>query len=180
MPEVKFKVTPTRPPETYPNPEVTTNGGGQRISLDNGIDSQLGDQSHFVSDRQEDELSLQPGQRERHNIGLLSSEGSVQSEDFEPHISSQRFQRYTDKGANDIYDPPLTHDILREMFGEDASTESHNNSGLLLDKTQIDIIRSSLDLKCQISCQRIKTLTNNLSQFKKVLKNYFKCLVLMI
>ena len=133
-----------RPPETYPNPEDTTNGGGQRISLDNGIDSQLGDQSHFVSDRLEDELSLQPGQRERHNIGLLSSEGSVQSEDFEPHISSQRFQRYTDKGANDINDPPLTHDILREMFGEDASTESHNNSGLLLDKTQIDIISSSL------------------------------------
>ena len=62
-----------RPPETYSNPEDTTNGGGQRISLDNGIDSQLRDQSHFVSDRQEDELSLQPGQRERHNIGLLSS-----------------------------------------------------------------------------------------------------------
>ena len=30
------------------------------------------------------------------------------------------------------------------MFCEDASTESHNNSGLLLDKTQIDIISSSL------------------------------------
>ena len=104
----------------------------------------MGDQSHFVSDRQEDELSLQPGQRERHNIGLLSSDGSVQSEDFEPHISSQRFQRYTDNGTNDINDPPLTHDILREMFGEDALTESHNNSGLLLDKTQIDIISSSL------------------------------------
>ena len=35
-----------------------------------------------MSDRQEDELSLQPGQRERHNIGLLSSEGSVQSEEW--------------------------------------------------------------------------------------------------
>ena len=28
------------------------------------------------------------------------------------------------------------------MFCEDASTESHNNSGLLSDKTQIDIISS--------------------------------------
>ena len=136
-----------RPTETYPNPEDTTNDGGRRIPLDNGIDSQLGDQSHFVSDRQEDELSLQPGQRERHNIGLLSSKGSFQSEDFEPHISSQRFQRNTDNGTNDINDPPLTHDIFREMFGEDASTESHNNSGLFIDKTLIDIISSSLRSK---------------------------------
>ena len=101
-----------------------------------------------MSNRQEDELSLQPGQRERHrhNIGLLSSEGSVQSKvDIEPHISGQGFQRYTDNETNDINDPPLTHDILREMFGEDALTDSHNNySGLLLDKTQIDIISSSL------------------------------------
>ena len=52
-----------RPPETYPKPEDITNGGGQRIFLDIGIESQLGDQSHFVSDRQEDELSLQTGQR---------------------------------------------------------------------------------------------------------------------
>ena len=64
--------------------------------------------------------------------------------DIEPHISGQRFQRYTDNGTNDINDPPLIHDILREMFGEDALTDSHNNSGLLLDKTQIDIISSSL------------------------------------
>ena len=64
--------------------------------------------------------------------------------DIEPHISGQRFQRYTDNETNDINDPPLTHDILREMFREDALTDSHNNSGLLLDKTQIDIISSSL------------------------------------
>ena len=51
--------------------------------------------------------------------------------DIEPHISGQRFQRYTDDGTNDINDPPLIHDILREMFGEDALTDSHNNSGLL-------------------------------------------------
>ena len=41
-------------------------------------------------------------------------------------------------------DGPLTHDMLREMFGDDAQSNSSNSKhGLCLDEAQIDTINLS-------------------------------------
>lgn len=102
-------------------------------------------------ERQDDELSLQPGQRERQNIGILSSEGSDGSDVEQSENINSRFQKYTvtvpNAGNSDINYPPLTHDMLKDMFGEDAVTESKSSKGLALDKTQIEIISETL--RCQ-------------------------------
>lgn len=53
--------------------------GGRVIPLDNGLDREFGIQSHVSVHSDDDGLdivSLQLAQRERRNLGLLSSEGS--------------------------------------------------------------------------------------------------------
>lgn len=90
-------------------------------------------------------MSLQPGQRERQNIGLISSEGSLESDvEQSDNTINGRFQKDTtaapNMGNSDIKKPLMSHDLLKDMFGEDAITESINSNGLALDKTQIEII----------------------------------------
>ncbi|MCG7878005.1 MAG: hypothetical protein N0C90_16985, partial [Candidatus Thiodiazotropha endolucinida] len=143
-----------RPEETIPNPENSAEGRSPRISLDNGLDEQFGLQRHVNCDleRQDDELSLQPGQRERQTIGLLSSDGSVSS-DIERNDNNvnRRFQKYTvtipNTGSSETNQTPLTHDMLKDMFGEDAIADSKSSKGLALDKSQIDTISETL--RCQ-------------------------------
>ena len=130
-----------------PQKESTATSGGRPalISLDSNLDG-------FSDQDQDDGVSLQPGQRERRDMGLLSTsengDSSVESE-HDPNTVS-RFEKYsnpvqTEEGKEN---GPLTHDMLREMFGDDAQTDSSDSkSGLCLDKAQIGII--NLSWRCQ-------------------------------
>lgn len=117
------------------------------ISLENSLDKDFGIPSHSLED---DMISLQPGQRERHNLGLLSSEEGDRSTGNEPDASEQmetsRFGKYTSSNQANANkeNEPLTHETLVEMFGEDAQSNSSSLSkGLYLDKAQIDILNNS-------------------------------------
>ena len=153
--------------------------GDRGISLNNGLDREFGLDSHVSvsSDYEEglDVISLQPGQRERHNMGLLSSEGSDRQsvESVCNQERDSRFGKYTENSQ-----PELSRDMLKEMFGEDAQTENKTSKGLSLDKTQISFILHG-GVRHQISCQPIGILTNKLFLFSRVqiLRNYCKCQV---
>ena len=96
---------------------------------------------------EEDQVSLQPGQRERRSLGLMSSDEDEQSSGGEQGHSEQgdmsRFGKYTAQTNSEKDNGPLTHDMLVEMFGEDAqSNSSASKKGLCLDKAQVDILNS--------------------------------------
>ena len=135
-----------RPPtETPANPDTTWEemAIGNRFNLDFGIER------HDFPDNQS-VLSLQPGQVERQNIGLLDSVGSEKNSvlaEMETE-TNHRFGKYTGTDyrpsqANvtscDTNNQPLTHDLLKEMFGEDAQIDNQNNRGLMLDNAQVEI-----------------------------------------
>ena len=95
-------------------------------------------------------LLLQPGQVERQNIGLLDSDGSEKNSviaEMETE-ANRRFGKYTGTEYRlnqnnvttcDTNNQPLTHDLLKEMFGEDAQIDNQINRGLTLDNAQIEI-----------------------------------------
>ena len=57
-------------------------------------------------------------------------------------MADTSFQKYSSL-CNSKENEPLTHDILTEMFGEDAQANSSNqNIGLRLDKAHIDVLNS--------------------------------------
>ena len=96
------------------------------------------------SNRQDDELSLQPGQHERrvlqdcwgdsdrHSVISVDSNKSVLLDD-DTHVPD-RFAKYSKH----------TSAVLAEMFGEDAITTSDSDSrGIVLDGTQIKVLEDS-------------------------------------
>lgn len=95
-----------------------------------------------------DVVSLTPGHEERHDIGLLSDNDSnsvsVRSESGDkPQKPSSRFSQYVKGTQSDISDEN-NNDHLQNLFGEDAKTKSESSSvGLVLDKSQIDILSGS-------------------------------------
>lgn len=142
-----------RPPaETPANPDTAR----EEIETGNciNVDFELGRHEIDMPDNQS-VLSLQPGQRERQNIGLLDSEESEKNSvmvEMDPEVN-HRFDKYTGSStvpnvsSNDSSNQPLTHDMLKEMFGEDAQIDNQSSRGLTLDKTQVDIINASW--RCQ-------------------------------
>ena len=58
---------------------------------------------------------------------------------------NQCFEKYSGSDTRDINNPPLSNDILKEMFREDAQTKSQSMRGLIFDNTQINIILLQLD-----------------------------------
>ena len=96
------------------------------ISLENSLNRDFGLESHSM----DDVLSLQPGQKERRGIGLLSSEdrdnsSCVEIENAE-QITVSRFGKYSNSAQSSSAkeNEPLTHDMLIEMFGENAQAVS--------------------------------------------------------
>lgn len=118
------------------------------LPLDNSLNKDFGIVNHNSCISDDDVISLQPGQIERQGIGLLSSEGSDRVEVAEnDKILDTRFQKYSAQNTSKENEP-LTHDLLIEMFGDDAQANSSNqNVGLRLDKAQIDVLNSSW--RCQ-------------------------------
>lgn len=118
------------------------------LPLDNNLDKDFGIVSHNTVISDDDVISLQPGQVERQGMGLLSSEGSDRIELAENEkVAENRFQKYSALSTSKETET-LTHDILTEMFGEDAQANiSNQNIGLRLDKAQIDVLNSSW--RCQ-------------------------------
>lgn len=156
-------------PQTEADNTDTSGGREPLIPLDNSLNRDYGLTNHF-SDR-DDVLSLQPGQKERHGIGLLSSEEDVNScVEQEPQqaeqIANSRFGKYTLSSRNDSKkeNEPLTYDLLTEMFGEDVQTDTSSSSGgLCLDKAQVEIINSSW--RCQTP--------DKISAYKEISKQSF-------
>lgn len=144
------------------NSERNDTSGGRSISLNNELDAEFGLDNHVLVPSEEDldVISLQPGQRERRSMGLLSSEDSDRqsvASDCEQE-GAARFGKYTDSNQ-----PEMNKDILREMFGDDAEADSKSSKGLSLDKTQMDIIKSSW--RCQAP--------DKLSAFRDAYKHAF-------
>ncbi|CAC5426837.1 unnamed protein product [Mytilus coruscus] len=79
---------------------------------------------HFPTDsvrerENDDVVSLAPGHRERHDIGLLSEdESSLKSETENPQKSSSRFSKYV-KG-NESDSDENNNDHLKTLFGDDV------------------------------------------------------------
>ena len=134
-----------RPQEAQRN--VTSGGHEPLIPLQNSLNQDYG----LNNPDTDDILSLQPGQRERQGIGLLSSEeGEKSSVGEQEQVINTRFGKYTNlaQASSGKENEPLTHDMLAEMFGEDAETDASSSKvGLCLDKTQIDILNTSW--RCQ-------------------------------
>ena len=139
-----------RPPtETLANPDTAR----EEMAIDNRCNLDFGMERHDFPDNQS-VLSLQPGQVERQNIGLLDSDGSEKNSvivELETE-TNRRFGKYTgteyrlnqnNVTTGDTNNQPLTHDLLKEMFGEDAQIDNQNNRGLTLDNAQIEIINTS-------------------------------------
>ena len=73
-------------------------------------------------------------------------DSSVESE-HDPTIVS-RFEKYSNPVQTEGKENgPLTHDMLKEMFGDAQTDSSDSKSGLCLDKAQIGIIK--LSWRCQ-------------------------------
>lgn len=149
-PSVNFEVDDSTSGACEPQETARLDTSGvQRplISLENSLDKDFGIPSHSLED---DMISLQPGQRERQNLGLLSSEEGDRSTCNEPNHSDQvetsRFGKYTSsiQTSANKENEPLTHETLVEMFGDDAQSDSSSLSkGLYLDKAQIEILNNS-------------------------------------
>ena len=134
-------------------------GQGLLISIENSLDKDFGISSHSVDD---DMISLQPGQNERQNLGLLSSEEGDRSSYIEQGNSEQvdtlRFGKYTSNTQTNSNKENefVSHDKLGEIFGEDAQTQpSTLTKGLYLDRAQIDILNNSWRSQFPDSIQRI-------------------------
>ena len=86
-------------------------------------------------------------------MSLASDNSSmISTENIQAH---SRSDKYT--GTSEINNPPLTHDILQEMFGKDAQTcVSQSKKGLTLDKTQIDILNQSWHCKAPVKISAYK------------------------
>ncbi|CAC5363446.1 unnamed protein product [Mytilus coruscus] len=101
-------------------------------------------QTDSVRERENDDVvSLAPGHRERHDIGLLSEdESSLKSKTENPQKSSSRFSKYV-KG-NESDSDENNNDHLKTLFGDDVKTKKETSSGgLILDKSKIDILSGS-------------------------------------
>lgn len=148
-----------------PRKDSTDTTGGRSVLMDseNSLDG-FSDQDQD----QDDLVSLQPGQRERNAIGLLSdSEDEVSLVESEHQTTSaSRFEKYSntvqiEEGKEN---GTLTHDMFREMFGDDAQANSSNSkNGLCLDKAQIDTI--NLSWRCKVP--------DKISAYKETCKQSF-------
>ncbi len=91
-----------------------------------------------------DEISLAPGQGERRDLlGILSDKSSSPPQSIASASGlknkNERFQCYT---LNDKTVPASTNDMfLRDLFGDSEAPQE--NSGLLLDTVQLDILAKS-------------------------------------
>ena len=128
--------------------EVHDSSGGRRLSENENDD-------HFAVEQEsncqeEDQLSIAPGVRERHELGLNSDDGydgmSVISHiDMNNNASAKtdRFHRYLKSANSDNKDSSDSHKLLN-LFGEDAKTKSSNQLvGIILDDSQIEILSNS-------------------------------------
>ena len=134
-----------------PNSSRNATEGGPRplISLNTYLNTDFGISNPCLDD---DMISLQPGQKERRNLGLLSSEEETTShleQDNTETLNCVRFCKYSagTQSHDKDFNEPLSPDLLAEMFGEDAQTKSAKVDGLFLDKTQIDILESTWHCK---------------------------------
>ncbi|CAG2211786.1 TGM1 [Mytilus edulis] len=120
----------------------------ERLAVQNADNEAKGGRDVFATDsvrerENDDVVSLAPGHRERHDIGLLSEdESSLKSETENPQKSSSRFSKYV-KG-NESDSDENNNDHLKSLFGDDVKTKKETSSGgLILDKSQIDILSGS-------------------------------------
>ena len=109
---------------------------------------------HFPTDsvrerENDDVVSLAPGHRERHDIGLLSEdESSLKSETENPQKSSSRFSKYVNGNESDSDEN--NNDHLKSLFGDDVKTKKETSSGgLILDKSQLifDLVIGSVKIQ---------------------------------
>ena len=93
------------------------------------------------------------------------------------------FQKYTitipNMGNTDTNEPPLSQNMLKDMFGEDAVTELKSSDGLALYKTQTENINETLSVKHQVTYLPTKTLVSNLFQFRNLPRSFCRFLVLI-
>ena len=114
------------------------------VDLNNSLNRDYG-----LSNPDVDTVSLQPAQEERY--GLLSSHSGSEHGSLEDHddgLAASRFDRYTasklDAGHTSGENFGKTPNLLSELFGEDAQTKSSSDkSGIVLDKSQIEILNST-------------------------------------
>lgn len=93
--------------------------------------------------RQDDELSIQPGQLERRDLEVDSSISDSEMAQSQIMTGEEkldtRFSRYKSREASD--EP---QNVLKQIFGDDACTGNTNsNAGLILDESQSDILKQS-------------------------------------
>lgn len=89
--------------------------------------------------RECDEISLHPGQKER--IDLFGSDQSSSHGEIEEntHTTSDRFSKYGKEATSDN-----NNNMLSEIFGDDATIYlSKENVGIILDQSQVEVLSSS-------------------------------------
>ena len=120
----------------------TSSGQRNIIPLENSLTEELlGSRTRFSanSDNEGDVLSLQPGQGECRDMSLISPSQASEVQICEER-TSERFKKYNlEENLSEE-----TCQVLLDMFGEDACIKkSDAGAGILLDKTQIDILNES-------------------------------------
>lgn len=86
-----------------------------------------------------DEISLQPGQKER--LDFFGSDQSSSHGDIDEslHKTSDRFSKYGKEATSDN-----NNNMLSETFGDDATTSFAKESvGIILDQSQIEVLSNS-------------------------------------
>lgn len=126
----------------------TVTSGDQRPEpkKDNNPRSCRPSTSYDISDDSDDQVSLMPGQRERRDLcgSELSSEGGDRARSVcEPSgHKTDRFSRYISSAQENLSEE--TRNMLRDMFGEDATTKREEiQEGLIFDTSQLEILSSS-------------------------------------
>ena len=111
------------------------------ISLENEVDREYGIPSLDIP---QDLLSLNPGQREKDSLGLLSEDGDAKSSKSSNSVNTDinnkksRFCQYlSDKPSE------KTQAILIELFGDDAGAKKLYDNDICLDQSQLDVLSKS-------------------------------------
>ena len=126
-----------------PVSEVRGPSGMQRplISLENEVDREYRIPSLDIP---QDSLSLNPGQREKDSLGLLSEDGDAKSSKSSNSVNTDidnkksRFCQYlSDKPSE------KTQAILTELFGDNAGAKKLYDNGICLDQSQLDVLSKS-------------------------------------
>lgn len=126
-------------------PNDCTTGASSRaniIPLENSLNDEFLGLSR-VQNKEDDILSLQPGQREKRCLDLESESEHSHHSQSECSVfldkTDSRFSKYKSGEVSEN-----TQNVLSDIFGEDARTgKSSDSSGIMLDKSQSDTLSQS-------------------------------------